>query len=149
MINFSRLIAYFQNLNTNQREYVKYIILGHPRTGSNMLRGLLNENRHVVAFGELFRFNDSIGWDYPGHHHKAKIELQLINDDPIEFLQKKVFINFPHPVKAVGFKIFYFHAHSENWKPVWTYLHEQKNIKIIHIKRENVLKTHLSHTRAL
>ena len=142
-------LTLFRKLNLRQRTYTRYIILGHPRTGSNLLRGMLNENRHVVAFGELFRFNDSIGWDYPGHDHKVKIELQLINDNPIRFLKKMVFKSFPPHIRAVGFKIFYFHAHNENWEPVWTYLRKQKDIKILHIKRENVLKTYLSHTRAL
>jgi hypothetical protein len=114
-----------------------------------MLRGLLNQNKHAIAFGELFRFNDSIGWDYPGHNSKDESDLLLINREPIRFLKEKVFIEFPSQIKAVGFKMFYFHAQSENWRPVWTYLQEQKTFKIIHIKRNNVLKTYLSHTRAL
>ena len=148
-MNIPILSNLLEGLNRDRREYVRYIIVGNPRTGSNMLRGLLNGNKYVVAFGELFRFNDAIGWDYPGYDPKAEADLLLINKNPVRFLRKKVFVNFPAPVQAVGFKIFYFHAQSENWKPVWSYLREQKDIKVIHIKRNNVLKTYLSHTRAL
>jgi LPS sulfotransferase NodH len=144
-----KLSGYLPEFPGGHREYVRYIILGNPRTGSNFLRGLLNANRHVVAFGELFRFNHIIGWDYPGHRHDDKRELRLINRAPVRFLEKKVFIDFPSHVMAVGFKLFYFHAHSGNWESVWSYLKEQQDIKVIHIKRKNTLKTYLSHTRAL
>jgi LPS sulfotransferase NodH len=145
-----KIIGYFQKEKaSNFHNYVKYIILGNPRTGSNFLRGLLNANRHIIAFGELFRFNHMVGWDYPGYSHDNKRELRLINRAPVDFLEKKVFIDFPSHVLAVGFKIFYFHANSGNWKSVWSYLKEQQEVKVIHIKRKNVLKTYLSHTRAL
>ncbi len=141
--NFLRLAK------NKHKKYNRFIILANPRTGTNYLRGILNEHPNVVAFGELFRFNDSIGWDYPGHQHKVPDELLLINQDSTKFLKTKVFVDFPPHVTAVGFKIFYFHARQGPWKSVWPYLQKEQDIKVIHMKRRNVLKTFHSHARAL
>jgi len=50
-------------------------------------------------------------------------------------------------ISAVGFKTIYPHTRNESWKPVRTYLGNQKAFRIIHIKRKNILKTHLSRKR--
>jgi len=75
--------------------------------------------------------------------------LWLFQTDPVRFLETKVFKRFPAHISAVGFKIFYYHAHNDGLEPVWTYLRNQKHLRIIHIKRENILKTHLSRKRAV
>lgn len=130
-------------------DYVRFIIVGHARTGSNFLRGLLNSHSRIIALGEIFRNfpPDSIGWDTPGYPHSRSV-LSLFQKDPIKFLEEKVFRNFPKHISAVGFKIFYYHAQNENWKPVWTYLRNQEDLRIIHIKRKNFLKTHFSLIKA-
>jgi LPS sulfotransferase NodH len=125
-------------------DYQKFIILGRARTGSNMLRGLLNSHSQIVAFGELFRSTDSIGWDYPGYRSQPQHMLALIRDNPISFLETKVFKEFPQHVSAVGFKIFYAHAQDDQWKPVWSHLRQKKEIKVLHLKRRNILRTHFS-----
>jgi LPS sulfotransferase NodH len=125
------------------KEYTRFIILGRSRTGSNLLRGLLNSHSQAVVLGELFQNRETIGWAYPGYTNSPATYSMFLND-PIRFLEKKVYKRFPRNIKAVGFKIFYYHAQDGTWKPVWTYLKEQRDIKIIHIKRKNILRTHLS-----
>jgi LPS sulfotransferase NodH len=63
-------------------------------------------------------------------------------------LKKEIFRTYPKKMKAVGFKVFYYHAQNDNWRSVWTYLQAQRDLKILHLKRKNVLKTHLSRKRA-
>lgn len=153
---------HWQNLRDNRRpfshditkinehsDYVRFIIVGHARTGSNFLRGLLNSHSRIIALGEIFRNfpGNSIGWDTPGYPHSRSV-LSLFQTDPIKFLEEKVFRNFPKHISAVGFKIFYYHAQNKNWKPVWTYLRNRKDLRIIHIKRKNFLKTHFSLRKA-
>ena len=128
--------------------YQKFIILGRSRSGSNYLRGLLNSHSQIHVFGELFQNKDQIGWamsGYPQDDHT----LQEFREHPVDFLEKKVFHNFPRRIRAVGFKIFYYHARDEQWLPVWEYLKALGGLKILHIKRKNILQTHLSRQRAI
>lgn len=129
-------------------DYVRFILLGRSRTGSNLLRGLLNSHRGIIAFGEIFRHYGAIGWDF-SHFPQSKKMSSLIENDPVRFLETRVFGNFPKHISAAGFKIFYYHAHNDAWEPVWTYLNSQKDLKVIHVKRKNILKTYLSRRRAL
>jgi len=48
----------------------------------------------------------------------------------------------------VGFKLFYYHAHEGRGASVWSYLQDRRDLKILHLKRWNVLQTHLSRKRA-
>ena len=37
------------------RDYQRFLIVGVARTGSTLLNSLLNAQPHVIAFGEIFR----------------------------------------------------------------------------------------------
>ena len=137
----------FDRLGRGQKNYVKYIILARSRTGSNLLRGLLNAHSQIDAYGEVFRDADSIDWDHIGRCQSAKA-LKLWQHAPIEFLETQLFGKYPKKIAAVGFKLFYYHGQEENWSSVWPYLEDQSNLKVIHIKRRNILETHLSRKRA-
>lgn len=145
---YLRNVALDAGLMAGHTDYVKFIILGRSRVGSNFLRGLLNSHSQVTVFGELFQNKEEIGWALPGYY-PSKRTLRLFREAPVDFLQQKVFKNFPERVGAVGFKIFYYHAQDEEWKPVWDCLQAMPDLKVIHIKRRNILKTHLSRQRAI
>jgi len=144
-----RLYPYLQNMALDlglldgYKDYTRFIIIGRSRSGSNFLRGLLNSHKQIVVLGELFQNKTAIGWAYPGYLQTQR-DLAMFRQEPVLFLETKVFKRFPRRVLAVGFKIFYYHAQDESWKPVWNYLVEQKKIKVVHIKRKNILRTHLS-----
>jgi LPS sulfotransferase NodH len=130
-------------------DYGRFIILGRGRTGSNFLRGLLNSHSRIIAFGELFRSPDAIGWERPGYdrfQHSPPL-VALMRNEPVRFLQKKVFRRFPRRIGAVGFKLFYYHA-QDSAGSVWTYLQQQKDVKVIHLKRKNTLRMILSEKKA-
>jgi hypothetical protein len=74
--------------------------------------------------------------------------LAQFRNEPLTFLESQVFRAVPKAIEAVGFKLFYYHAHSEQWQPVWQYLAAQPELKVIHIRRDNLLKVHLSRKRA-
>jgi LPS sulfotransferase NodH len=131
-------------------DYRRFIILGRGRTGSNFLRGLLNSHPQVITFGELFRFPHEIGWEFPDYDrflHSPSM-VALLQNDPIRFLQKQVFGKVPRRIAAVGFKIFYYHAQEDSRRSIWPYLEEQKDLKVIHIKRKNTLRMILSEKKA-
>lgn len=130
-------------------DYTKFVIIGRSRTGSNLLRGSLMSHNDIIVFGDIFRGyninkNSSIiHWGLP-YFPQAKSIAFLRQRDPVKFLETGVFEKFPGHIAAVGFKTLYPHSSPESWLPVLTYLREQKDFKIIHIKRKNILKTHLS-----
>ncbi|MEX0770568.1 MAG: sulfotransferase [Balneolaceae bacterium] len=129
-----------------QRDYKKFIILGRSRVGSNMVRGLINARDDLICYGEIFRHRGEVGWDMPFYRHR-KLDLfkeaGLLQERPVDFLEQKVFQRYPESVKAVGFKIFYYHALDSQWKDVWKYL-KASNFQIIHLKRRNLLSVVLS-----
>jgi LPS sulfotransferase NodH len=130
------------------KEYTRFIILSRSRTGSNFLRGLLNAHSQVITYSEMFKNNQFIEWGFPGYND-TKATLALFQKDPVEFLEKKVFTKYPRKTAAVGFKLFYYHAKDSQWSGLWTFLKEDTGIKIIHLKRRNILETHLSRQRAM
>lgn len=143
-------LAFDLGLFGGRSDYRRFIILGRGRTGSNFLRGLLNSHSQIVTFGELFRFYDSIGWEFPlyDRYWQDPGLIALMQNDPIGFLEKKVFRKFPKEVGAVGFKLFYYHAQEDSRRGVWDYLRDRRDMRIIHLKRNNTLRMILSEKRA-
>ncbi len=129
------------------KNYTKFIILGRSRTGSNFLRGLLNSHPQIITSGEILRNPQHIDWDCDQYEASEPV-LQRYQTNPVDFVQQVVFRKFPVSVKAVGFKLFYYHAQTAPFYQIWEYLQQDTAIHIIHIKRKNILKTHLSRAQA-
>jgi LPS sulfotransferase NodH len=144
---YLRNLALETGLSRGQMDYTRFIILGRSRVGSNFLRGLLNSHSQIAVFGEIFQNKEEIGWAMPGYRQNSGL-LQLFREEPVRFLETKVFRPFPREIAAAGFKLFYYHAQDDAWRPVWDYLRQETGIKIIHIRRANILKTHLSKQQA-
>ena len=125
--------------------YTRFVIVGIARTGSTMLINLLNAHARALAFGELFRKPEAIGWDvHPYTDYRSERLLTLYQSDPCRFLEKAVFRKWPRGQQAVGFKIFYYHAREAPYSAVWDYLARHSNIRVLHIKRRNILAQYLS-----
>jgi hypothetical protein len=111
------------------------------------LRSLLNTHPGVLSFGEIFRNTDALDWDAPGYQATRSV-LAAYQADPVRFIQKYVFRRLPRRVEAVGFKLFYYHARTGPWQALWPYLQSLPGLKVIHLRRANILRTHLSRARA-
>jgi LPS sulfotransferase NodH len=107
----------------NHSNYQRFIILSRSRTGSNLLVSFLNSHPNIVTKGEIF------------------VNLNKRNYNEI---LSEVFSPQPYSVKAVGFKIFYYHPLDDNSGGIWDYLINQKNLRVIHLKRRNILRTLIS-----
>lgn len=129
------------------RRYTPFIVLGRSRVGSNLLRGLLNAHPQVVAYGEVFRDAQSRDWDHVGYFQTEAMGT-LVQRDPAGFLDREMFARYPRFVRAVGFKLFYYHARERGLDAVWPYLCGRQDLRVIHLTRQNILKTHLSRKRA-
>lgn len=145
MRNYRKFWQFYLNIRpiNGHLEYVRFIILGRRRTGSTLLRGLLSSHRQIISLGEIFQKYPHVDLQLP-LYRESKSLLSLGLSDPIEFLETKVFRKYPRLISAVGFKIFYNHAQNEHWKSVWEHLKSQKDLKVIHMKRKNILRTILS-----
>jgi LPS sulfotransferase NodH len=146
-----KIIATNLGFFNSHRNYTKFIVLGQARTGSNFLLSLLDSHEQVVTYGELFVAQNSIGWHRLKYdeYWQSKSLISLMLHQPQKFLQKKVFRKYPSPIEAVGFKIFYNQAKEGDLKKVWKFLQSQQNIKIIHLKRRNLLQSLMSLKKAL
>lgn len=130
------------------QQYTKFIILGRSRTGSNFLRGLLNSHPAVMVFGEIFRNQETIDFDHPEFPTTKRI-IKIYQNNPKKFLEKIIFRRIPANYRALGFKIFYYHARENPFAQIWQILRDQHDLHIIHIKRQNILRTHLSRENAV
>lgn len=128
-------------------DYTRFIILGRSRTGSNFLRGLIQSNPAVVTFGEVFRNVDALDMDNAQYPNSPAL-LDLYQHDPLAFLEKAIYGKMPPEVHAVGFKLFYYHARQAPFDQLWPVLQADQHLHIIHIKRRNILKTHISRENA-
>lgn len=125
-----------------------FILLTRSRTGSNYLLGLLNSHTEIITYGEIFSQYNYIKWDRRGYPKRGKM-VSMMQENPINFLERIIFRTYERRVSAVGFKLFYYHAQNKKWQDIWHYFKARKDIKIIHLKRKNILKTHLSKERAM
>lgn len=110
-------------------DYTRFVLLGRSRIGSNFVLKTLNEHPHVHTCGEVFRPNND----------KAR------HVDGERYLKTNVFHRYPQTIEAVGLKLFYYHAQDDAQQAtVWPYLQADTRVKVLHMKRRNILQTHLS-----
>jgi LPS sulfotransferase NodH len=143
----ARKLALDLGLLPSHRDYTKFIVLCRSRTGSNFLRGLLNSHPNATVFGELFQNREAIHWGFNGYPQSKNLYQQFLNQ-PVRFIEEQIFHKMPLDTCAVGFKIFYYHAQQDPWNIVWDYLLQNPSIHVIHMKRRNILETHVSKIRA-
>ncbi len=128
-----------------QDNYQKFIVLTRARTGSNFLVSLLQSHPSIRAFEEIFPKKETkIHWGYAKYPRSSEV-IKMRQEKPIKFLDEVVFRKFSPSVSAIGFKLFYYQSQSAERQQIWQYLEADKDIKIIHLKRDNLLKVCLSH----
>ena len=89
----------------------RFIILSLQRSGSHFLRGLLDSNPNVEAFGEIFHQNPLIRSRPLATHNKIR---PFSSKDLVEtYLNSVVFEDHPDNLMAIGFKYVYFHEPYE------------------------------------
>jgi len=135
-------------------DYQKYVIIGTARTGTTMLWSYLNSHPEILCLRGVFGATQKINFGkYYDSLPDECFDVKLINQrntQPVEFLEKYVFKNYQRDYKAVGLKYFYDHdKHLDDKNSLINYFIKNKDIKIIHVKRTNLLKTLYSYKRAL
>ena len=126
---------------------VRFIILSGPRTGSTMLVSALNSSPEITCFGELFRFiEDTVsfgvgGFAIAGYDNHSVEDLELRNSDFKAFLSQRIFVEM-EGVTAVGFKHHY--GHFFGFPGLREWLVEQRDMRVLHLRRRNLLRMLLS-----
>ena len=114
------------------RKYTRFIVLTKPRTGSNLLVNSLQTHPGMVVFGELFR---------GGADEETKQTILASADD---YFRDRVFKRYGKTIQAVGFKIFYHHPVYDHGGKVWKYLLNCEGLRVIHLRRANLLRALVS-----
>lgn len=112
-----------KNILPGNVNYTRFLILTRARTGSNLLISYLNNHPNIRAYGEVF-----------GN----------IGNKNIQDLIDIVYSKKSHITKSVGFKIFYYHPNDSKSQDIWDYLLSDIRIKVIHLKRKNLLRSLVS-----
>jgi len=138
----------------NVKTYQKYVIIGTARTGTTMLWSYLNSHPEILCLRGVFGATKKINFGkYYDSLEDECFNADLINQrntKPTEFIEKYVFKMYHKNYKAVGLKYFYDHdRHLKNKNNLIDYFVEDKDIKFLHIKRTNLLRTLYSYKRAL
>jgi len=60
------------------------------------------------------------------------------------YFQNQIFKNHDRSIKAVGFKMFYHHPVYDHTGKVWLYLQDMDDLKVIHLRRKNILRSLVS-----
>ena len=104
-------------------DFTKFIVLSRSRTGSNMLLSLLNSHPEIIAEHEI---------------------LARLNGRDARKVVARAYAKQPYYVKAKGFKIFYYHPLDGDSTAVWQDIVGAESIRVIHLKRRNILRTLIS-----
>jgi LPS sulfotransferase NodH len=105
------------------RNYKRFAVIGHSRTGSNYLFVGLNSSSCVKMYHEVF----------------AKRNREIAGKE-FDLIFPMLFRKENKNIKAVGFKLFYEHLTMDEWEKFLSH----KYLRIIHLTRKNRLKTIVS-----
>jgi LPS sulfotransferase NodH len=118
-----------------------FIILCAARTGSTMLRQLLDSHPEVCCYGEIMASAVT-----PDHWESAarirRKVLERYPQGPRQFLRE--FGTDPAECKAVGFKIKYEELVRADYAWLLDWLTDHREVRVIHLRRENRLKRLIS-----
>lgn len=113
----------FLNTIFGYRDYRKFVIVSDARTGSTLLMALLNNHPEIIAGGEIFK----------------QLKNCSCKEIWVDFFRKR-----PRQTKWLGFKLFYDHPWNSKDKEVWNFIENDKEIVVIHLIRENILRSYVS-----
>src|SRR3989338_1613110 len=100
----------------------RFVIVNAPRTGSTMLRLMLNSHPDICCHGEVFtgdkkRLRSFVGLNMQVDSPLKQMFLRMRNDAPARFLGDFVFYAGAH--LAAGFKIVYSVLESPLWEELF------------------------------
>jgi hypothetical protein len=136
-------IAGERQLTARSSDYVRFIILSGPRTGSHMLAEALNSSPRIRCFREVFNGRlDFIQFGVEGYDDFSSLDMARRKADPLRFLHERIFCRQPEEMRAVGFK--YHYKHVWGFAGVIDELVADKELRVLHLRRRNLLRMFVS-----
>lgn len=125
--------------------YTHFVIISHLRSGTHLLRTMLESHPALVCQSEVFNSDDP-ELPYP------------LSTPTREILDRWVYREFDGAIGAAGFVLQIYHPFGlrafpgirENpaWGNIWQILQAMPGLRVIHLRRDNDLRRHLSHVLA-
>lgn len=144
---FGTRVYYPKEGTGHSRDYTRFVLLSYQRSGSTMLVSALRQHPNIQTFGEVFN-PGSVMLHTPGYDNHAYYLRQLRDTKPRTFLDRFIFRGFDPTIQAVGLKLFPSQAQDPLFEQALAELIQDPKIKLIHLKRDNLLAVYLSYRRA-
>jgi LPS sulfotransferase NodH len=132
----------------SRRETTRFVIVCAARTGSTMLRLLLNSHPRICSHGEVYQppIHGFVGLE-PGVPSPLRSWLAKQREaDPVRWLHEFVFLDDGE--HAVGFKLLYETLFQRQWQRLQHALEVDRQVRVIHLTRKNRLRRLVSRRRA-
>ncbi|THB65162.1 MAG: hypothetical protein D6E12_13275 [Desulfovibrio sp.] len=123
-----------------------FVIIGSGRSGSTMLKNLLDSHPNAVCFGEVLNL-PKIQWDFMDFNQRYNTDdIRRVRDaDPVAFLDQVFSLLRDQPVDVVGVKTLYRHYdYDENFRKLIPFLLGKTGLKVLHNPRRNLFKNFCS-----
>ena len=136
-----------------ERGATPFIILSAARSGTNLLRGMLNQHPRVRCLDEVLLHEVPLAGDLdPELVGDAAAQQALARDftaEPERFLLERVFHDPTTPRDACGFRLFYEHPPGPRAERVWAFLAGLAGLKVVHLRRQGELRRYVSLLQAM
>lgn len=124
---------------------VQFVLLGHPRSGSNLLANTLAGHPQVRMLNEVLHRDAEVrrrSWEgiNPAAWVRPRGSAYQDGEDGAAFLRDRVFgAPYVRRTRACGFKLFYDNAYfDQSVETAWDYL-ASRSIRVINLHRRNLL----------
>lgn len=114
---------------SKSKDYIPFVILSEPRSGSTMLHTYLNSHTQVKSYGEVLREN---------------IEANAIDKETAPYIDTLAFKPHTPTLKAIGLKLFYEYYKDPRYTESFRYVVNRNDVKIIFLIRRDILKVYVS-----
>ena len=123
------------------REYQRFLILAHARSGSSLLVDALRNDPRTLSFGEIFHQTEVFITPLEATEALGYLRREM----PLRFLKEAVYGGVDPRIHAVGFKVFPEHLEaSVRMHEVREWLAAQTDISVINLTRRNLLRYYVS-----
>jgi LPS sulfotransferase NodH len=130
---------------------IPFVIVGHPRSGSTLLKEAIAQHHRIRVYGELFHKveNERKNTHCVRKHDGTKVFYEGNTSDALEFLFENVWNSENERYHAVGFKLFGERVQCPGTERLFVRLKEEvKGLHVVHIIRDNLLDMWVSRKKA-
>lgn len=127
------------------RSRMNFVIIAPARSGSTLLRQMLNQHAEICCHGEVFGLHRVLGHSVHALHALDKDQaLGLRRRDPLKFLHEHV-LSSARPV--AGFKLLYPQLFHFEFVPVLERLISMPELRVVMLWRRHLIARHVSEVR--